>query len=218
MSAKRKGFLPEFWRRITRPELDDPTVAKRHSSALREVIKHDRRGDWKFFFRPSLDSLRLRMHVDLEKEVREKVNAAATTGKKICVADLGCGAGTALNELKMEFGDKIRTVGLVLARTHGEKYGGVDKLYEGDVSEMRMHEVFDFVFSAPQSAFSRSELPRTSLERILKRMRSGGKAMLYLNQLALPDELKTILVQNGVKKFEFRGNILSFTKPKSKLP
>jgi ubiquinone/menaquinone biosynthesis C-methylase UbiE len=48
--------------------------------------------------------------------------------KPFKVLDLGCGGGVALGQLKTQFGAKIKTVGLVLEKTPGEKYKHVDRL------------------------------------------------------------------------------------------
>ncbi len=222
---QRKAKLPEEWRRIGRPEWErHPKLLSGARAARKMIVEGDLKGDW-HDFRTPLGKVEWELGVSISDIVRTKIRKGAySTAKPVRVLDLGCGAGTALQALKDKFKERIRTVGLVMEKTPGEKYAGVDRLVVGEINEARVRERFDVIYCRT-GATTYTWLGATALERVIRWLKPGGRAALeinpYLKKNVMP-EMRSILMVNGIRKYEFRetdaGTILLFEKPAKRLP
>jgi SAM-dependent methyltransferase len=134
--------------------------------------------------------------------------------RKYCVMELGCGPGDSLAELKTEFGVNVRTIGLVLKKTSGIKYNGVDKLLEEDIHRLKLKESPDFIYTHFGS-LDKTALKRDALEKVIHWLRPGGTAVLHFGETT-PEamkEIKSTLVMYGITWHMPRfSDVIIFTK------
>jgi len=216
---KRK--LPKGWARIGRPETKrSPERAEIEEIMAGEHRKKDKAGRWLYFTTPIWgveEGLGARFSPIIRQAIRRNRSGKAT------VLDLGCGAGSALQDLKRQFGGSVKTVGQVLERTPGEKYGGVDRLIEGEITKIVPRESFDLIYSYSGSVRG-TRLKQSTVEKVVGWLRPGGTAVIDIGLLGIIgeaeiDEIKTTLKVNGIKRWRFtKKGALAFRKPATGLP
>ncbi|MBN2126757.1 MAG: class I SAM-dependent methyltransferase [Candidatus Diapherotrites archaeon] len=224
MKRKISEFIP-FWKRIFHPEHKrNPEFYALKTKDLAQVEKCDSEGPWGIFY-SDLDKVEDYLKFKIRTHISKRINNYSEE-KPFKVFDLGCGAGVALNELKKKFGAKIRTVGLVLKLPDSflNKSQGLeklDRLIEGRLAEINPRESFDLIYSHSGATVYESKRLE-SVQKIIGWLRPGGVAILEISKIN--NELKTLLMQNGIKKYSFRKRIgfrnpvLEFKKPKRILP
>jgi SAM-dependent methyltransferase len=193
------------------------------AEAQKSYRELDRESRWGYF-RTSLPNVENSLQFSITGWIESRIKNH-TPQNPLKVLDLGCGAGTALGELKQRFRDRIRTVGQVLEKSPGEKYQGIDRLAEGSFPQKRLHESFDLIFSHMGST-DYTKLQLHTIEETLKLLKPGGIAIVGLSSVSPLSEraIKTILMQNGIKNSEIYcspriGYFLRFSKPQlRKLP
>ncbi len=229
----RKGKLPAFWQRITRPESKRAGDRTRSEESKEERSREaDRTRGWGTFH-TKLRELKRETGFDILNAIKSGIGNF-TEDRPFKVFDLGCGGGIALGQLKKKFGTRIKTVGLVFERTPGQKYNHVDRLIIGNVKKVQPKESYDLIYSF-QGAIAHIEMKTTALERVIAWLKPGGTAVLDIGELHLQDsrlgEIKTLLMQNGIKDYkldvlrtyrysrsETPCRVLIFKKPVRKLP
>jgi len=223
----RRTELPDYWMRITTPEDVRAPERKGEDDFFKPDYRH-----WDLFSQwPSMDksieAVEQNLNYPIRGAIRSRI-ADYSEQRPFKVFDLGCGGGVSLKALKDEFGGKIRTVGLVLERTPGEAYAGVDRLIVGDVNEVTPHERYDLIYSVI-GATSYTNLKTTAVGKIVSWLRPGGTAVLHMGRAKdvneeILDEMKTQLRQNGIPEDKWdvqerKGySFLYFKKPQRKLP
>lgn len=203
---------------------------------LSDVQERDKSAAWSNF-RSNLKRVERRLGFKINRHIAKSV-AGSRPGTVFKVFDAGCGAGTALADLKAKFRGKVRTVGLVFEKSPGEKYLGVDRLLEGDINSIEAHEQFDLIFSHAGAAYH-SPRRLAALKRIIHWLKDGGTAVMQIGDYYGPDKkanvgfvdnVATIMAQNGIRDFSFRklssGHgygrkhnfvVLQFRKPQTRL-
>lgn len=174
-------------------------------AAAREL---DKKGEWPVFG-TKLATVERKMAVRIAKRVGHEIEKKGSSKETpYRVLDFGCGPGTTLRGLKQQFGDRVKTVGLVAERTIGCKYGGVDEIIEG------MHNLdgkYDFVFSyIGTTAYYPNKA--VAITKAIELLDSGGIAALDIGirvKQAELDEIRGVLARNGIRHFRI-------TKRKSK--
>ncbi|GEM_PF-2973786 len=209
----KKRFL--YWQRIARNEIERrPKRAEIEKIKERQRKDRDRHANWGDF-RTGLRGIRKNLGFDLLAEAKARI-ARHNEKNPLKIFDAGCGAGIALAELKRKFRSKMRTVGLVLEKTPGEKYAGIDRLLVGNILMVEPHENFDIIFSHA-GAIWHTNLPTTAIERTVQWLKPGGIAMLEINPTYY-EEFCTVLRRNGITKWRYNYRALVFRKPARKLP
>jgi len=219
--AKRKKMLPDGWKRIGRPETERrPGSREMEDHKVWEHRKKDRAGRWLCFI-TSIWGVEEGLCIKLVPIIRQAMER--NKNGKASALDLGCAAGTSLGDLKTQFKDKIRTVGQVLERTPGEKYEGVDRLVDGELTEIQMMEKFDLIYSYSASVRG-TYLKATAVGKVIEWLKPGGTAALDIGGLinierSYIQEITTVLRANGIKRWNFTASgALVFKKPVVKLP
>lgn len=221
--------LPAFWKRITRPEEERrPDIAKKQKQYIERNLKRDKEGLWGYEF-THIQRIERNFGYPIRKEIRERIG---NSSHPISILDLGTYVGTALGQLKKEFGSNVRTVGLSLAkaethRNHDSRlmvaYSGLDKTHFGDFKSINFRETFDFIYSHKGVTFH-SFTPLAELDKIIKLLRPEGTAVLdFKTTTAQTDEVVTLLHQHGLRKnkdyfWHTDKGTLIINKPKRKLP
>lgn len=181
---QRRKKLPARWQRTFRPE----TV--KHPDLEREErlsVDHNRKSDRKFSYAwgsSSLEKVQKELKFDISAHIKTAfASARFTSSQPFKVIELGCGKGLALRSLKQQFGDRIKTVGLVLEKTPGFEYEGIDKLHTGELRYLNPHEKYDFIYSEAGSIFN-SAVKRTAIEKVIELLKPGGTAVVDVFGLA----------------------------------
>ncbi|MFH1239617.1 MAG: class I SAM-dependent methyltransferase [Candidatus Diapherotrites archaeon] len=233
IKTQRRSLLPQLGNmRISKSEAGRrPEKAQLDARRKEEYLEHDRYGvedertkkGWPAF-RSELWKVEKNLQTNIVEYVQERISKFSEK-TPFKVMDLGCGAGVALKELKGRHRKKIKTTGVVLRKTSGETYGGVDRLIEGDINQINPREKYDLIFSNAGATFY-TRLKTTAFERVISWLKPDGRAILEMGHMSEDtlNELKTLLMQNGIKNYELRkdtavgGIILDFIKPVPKLP
>jgi len=130
-------------------------------------------------------------------------SAEADKRSVVRVMELGCGPGTALNTLKVRFGKSIHTTGLVLEKTPGEKYAGVDSVLKGDFTHLQISRRFDLVYSS-MGPTHHTKYPLNAVQKVIDILAPNGVAVVDLNLYELnKPKLRTLLTQNGYKEKDY---------------
>ena len=219
--ASREKKRPEFWKRVLKPEAErDERRGWAEGVKGRRRVDEDRRGAWKYFRTP-LNAIEKRLGVDISGLARAL--AEKRGGKsQVKVLDLGCGNGIALAQLKKEFGASVKTVGVVEERTPKETYSGVDRLLVGNMLGLQPRESYDVIFSH-MGAVHHTPLQTTAVERVIGWLKPGGTAALEMRHAfaegsPVVQEVLTVLAQNGIKDWKYKGDVLVFKKPAPRMP
>ena len=216
---------PEQGQRIAR---QDATMDSRRRALDDMKIKMakdlDRGGGW-LSFRTPLPIIEHVLGVKIGDRISRAIGSYSQR-RPFKVLNVGCGAGTALAELKERFGNKIKTVGAVMEKTPGEKYKGVDRLLVGDIKSANPRERYDLVYSYI-GAVIHSGLKTTVLDRIISFLKPGGQAIINIGgpgplQEPLLNEMRTLLDKKGIRDYRFARSAaiptLVFRKPLKRLP
>ncbi len=128
--ARKKALRGIGWQRLGKPEAERrPGKARIKRENVEKLREWDRARKWPCFG-DGLREVERNLGVRISEIVKKRVSALPK-GKKLSVMEAGCGPGKALEKLKQLFGERVRTVGLVLEKSPGEAYKGVDRLVEG---------------------------------------------------------------------------------------
>jgi SAM-dependent methyltransferase len=215
--------LPKFWKRVSRPEVEQKPSKKRSKSYWKRLADKDLPGKTRW---PKVNSNLQGLMRELKFDIAEEVARRIKLGKnRVSVLDSGCGHGVALGELKDLFGDKVRTVGLTLQKSPDSTYRGVDRVVENRIEKTVMKESFDLVYSYIGAHFYTKQ-KITALKKTISWLKQGGKAVVDIGIHPGPgpweeeyNELRTVLRANGITNWKFlRGSVLYFEKPTIKLP
>ncbi|MCX6799109.1 MAG: class I SAM-dependent methyltransferase [Candidatus Diapherotrites archaeon] len=195
---------------------------RRWSEDLKRLrrVDMDQRKAWQYFRTP-LDVIEKRLGVDISGMARAL--AEKRDGKsQVKILDLGCGRGTALAQLKQLLGASVKTVGVVEERTPKEGYSGVDRLLVGNMLQLQPRETYDVIFSH-MGAVHHTPLQTTAVERVIGWLKPEGTAALEVRHAfaegsLVVQEVLTVLAQNGIKDWKYKGNVLVFKKPAPRVP
>jgi len=139
----------------------------------------------------------------LEQLSKTLLPSEAAKRSVVRVMELGCGPGTALNTLKEHFGESIHTTGLVLEKTPGEKYAGVDRVEKGDFTNLQINRRFDLVYSS-MGPTHHTKYPLNAVQKVIDILAPNGVAVVDLNLFELnKPKLRTLLAQNGYKEKDY---------------
>ena len=170
---------------------------------LEAAARLDRMGEWPVFG-TQLAMVERIMAVKIAQRVgREIKKRGSSREKPYKVLDLGCGPGTTLEGLKQQFGDRVKTAGLVVERTIGCKYDGVDEVMAG------MHNLggkYDFVFSYIGTTFYHPD-KEAIIRKAAELLEPGGIAALDFGEIQLDRtdiaRIKEALARQGIRHFRF---------------
>lgn len=213
---QRQKMLPN--KRFERIKTQNPLLneeRKTENEGLQKTIKFiDRRGGH-IFFRTTLKEIEREFSTSITRMIREKITGAKS--RQVNVLDLGCGAGTALSQLKEIFGNKIKTTGVLLERKKAEKYRGIDNLIVGDAVLIKLKEKFDVIYSHAGPFYSSAQKPAL-LHNVIQMLAPGGIAVIGVYnwgrlQAKEVEEMLAILKKTGMNsKFNQDKSALVFRK------
>ncbi|MCX6802738.1 MAG: class I SAM-dependent methyltransferase [Candidatus Diapherotrites archaeon] len=173
---------------------------------------------------------------EIEKWSRVNIRGIIRTGIKklggkrpFAVLDLGCGQATAATQIKQEFQDNARVVGVTLEKVPGADYGGIDRLVKGNIHEVKIGGQFDLIYSWT-GAVRHTYLTASAIEKVIGLLRPGGVAVIDIGRME-PQfgwdkwrkqllEIETILKANGIRRMHYyaKRDLLVFSKPNIRLP
>jgi SAM-dependent methyltransferase len=99
------------------------------------------------------------------------------TGRPVSILDMGCYDAVALQDLKTEFGSKVRVVGSTIQKEPFAPYENVDRVVEGDVLRQNFREKFDLIFSHRGAVFH-SPTPQAVIKKAISMLKPNGVAVL----------------------------------------
>jgi SAM-dependent methyltransferase len=222
-SAKQ---LPRLPRDVLRVEMRSRDKNRAQQKRIKTYLRKDKMkkgaldffGDplagWTYFDR-SLKAIQRELRFNLARSIKGmRAKRLAELSKSlppeeairrsvIRVMDLGCGNGAALGGLKRRFGESISTTGLVLDRTPGENYAGVDRLVKGDFTTLPIKGKFDIVYSS-MGATHHTMYSLNAVQKVIDILSPNGIAVvdLHLPNLRRP-MLRTLLLQNGYREKDY---------------
>ncbi|MDO8647188.1 MAG: class I SAM-dependent methyltransferase [Candidatus Diapherotrites archaeon] len=213
---ERQRLLPN--KRFERLKKQNPLInaeRRTENEGLQESIRlMDRRGGH-IFFRTTLKEIEREFSTSITRIVLEKLTGAKS--RQVNVLDLGCGAGTALSQLKETFGSKIKTTGALFERKKSEKYWGIDNLIVGDAALIKPKERFDVIYSHAGPFYSSAQ--KTALvHNMIQMLAPGGTAVVGVYnwgrlQKKEVEEMLAVLKKAGITpKFNQDKSVLVFRK------
>ncbi len=155
-----------------------PSLLKKHSDEGHVYLN----GDFSFKFSRNLDNYSYLAKEDFNDFIEEKLK----TDDHLNIADIGCGLGEALKDIKFLYKDRVNVVGfdLIKLEAHNELYDFIEGDFESDNLLERHVNYFDLVMSFYVFRYFNNPFNKP-YAKIKKMLKNGGRAYIDFSETSM---------------------------------